>query len=317
MEMVQEQLINKREVRDEFINRLEVLDKVKKLLLLEGIELATTEQVASYYEVSKELVYMTVSRNIEELSLDGYKVFFKDNLLTNGMLVKTKRGGFDIIGSNNNIIASGSNKGIALFTKRSILRVGMLLRDSEVAQEVRTQLLNIVEEVPKEKQIKHIDKENSLLLGIIGSTDKLEQALAIREYKQYKDRHIEQLQNENNLLKGEIQDWNIQGLINRLVRKISWRVFKGSFDKGWDKLYGTMYYRYNIGIRKRISNCKHGKGKATIFDVLYPNEIHKALQCAIQLCKMYNIDITEEMIHITDSDKMVLEALPSLLLEER
>ena len=39
------------------------------------------------------------------------------------------------------------NVGIILFPKRAILRMGMLLRDSEVAKEVRTQLLNITEKV--------------------------------------------------------------------------------------------------------------------------------------------------------------------------
>lgn len=34
-----------------------------------------------------------------------------------------------------------NNRGIRCFSKRAILRIGMLLRDSEVAKEVRTQLL--------------------------------------------------------------------------------------------------------------------------------------------------------------------------------
>lgn len=38
------------------------------------------------------------------------------------------------------------NRGIRCFSKRAVLRFGMLLRDSEVAKEVRTQLLNIKEE---------------------------------------------------------------------------------------------------------------------------------------------------------------------------
>ena len=33
------------------------------------------------------------------------------------------------------------NRGIKCFSKRAILRIGMLLRDSKIAQEVRTQLL--------------------------------------------------------------------------------------------------------------------------------------------------------------------------------
>jgi hypothetical protein len=47
--------------------------------------------------------------------------------------------------------------GIGLFTRRAILRVGMLLRDSEIA-EVRTQLLNIEKKVTVEQTIANINE---------------------------------------------------------------------------------------------------------------------------------------------------------------
>ena len=68
-----------------------------------------------------------------------YKVYNK-NLLTDKLSVKTKRGGFDILDNEGNIIASGSNKGIALFSKRAILNVAMLLRDYKIAKEIRSKL---------------------------------------------------------------------------------------------------------------------------------------------------------------------------------
>ena len=51
---------------------------------------------------------------------------------------------------------------VALFPKRAILRVGMLLRDSEVAKEVRTQLLNIEENTATEIKTYEIDHETEL-----------------------------------------------------------------------------------------------------------------------------------------------------------
>ena len=42
------QLVEKRELREEFIGRMEVLDKVGDLILLPSTEFATTEQVATY-----------------------------------------------------------------------------------------------------------------------------------------------------------------------------------------------------------------------------------------------------------------------------
>ncbi|PDY07989.1 hypothetical protein COM83_33620, partial [Bacillus cereus] len=59
-----------------------------------------------------------------------------------------------------------------LFPKRAILRVGMLLRDSEVAKEVRNQLLNIEEHTATEVKTYEIDYEQQLHL-------KLGQAVAV------------------------------------------------------------------------------------------------------------------------------------------
>ncbi|MCC2363915.1 Bro-N domain-containing protein [Bacillus cereus] len=50
-----------------------------------------------------------------------------------------------------------------LFPKRAILRVGMLLRDSEVAKEVRTQLLNIKENTVTDVKTYEIDYEQEVL----------------------------------------------------------------------------------------------------------------------------------------------------------
>ena len=42
----------------------------------------------------------------------------------------------------NGITFSVTNRGLKVFPRRAILRVRMLLRDSEIAKEIRTQLLN-------------------------------------------------------------------------------------------------------------------------------------------------------------------------------
>ena len=57
-------------------------------------------------------------------------------------------------------------KNNTLFPRRAIPRVGMLLRDSEVAKEVRTQLLNIEEKVSKESKIEDINEEEKFMLAI-------------------------------------------------------------------------------------------------------------------------------------------------------
>ena len=72
-------LLTNKILRDEVINeeRLEVLDKVKKLTMFENTEYMTTELVAEYYEVTESAIKSLVSRNQEELLKNGYKVLIK------------------------------------------------------------------------------------------------------------------------------------------------------------------------------------------------------------------------------------------------
>ncbi|PHF25522.1 hypothetical protein COF79_15240 [Bacillus toyonensis] len=135
-------VIDNRMERDKLVERVEVLDKVKQLFLLPELEMATTQQVADFYGVNKKVIDNLVLKNKDEITGDGYKVIDgKDlvNLLKRSTKIENMKGYVLIDG---NKVGYGSN---GFFPKRAILRVGMLLRDSEVAKEVRTQLLNVEE----------------------------------------------------------------------------------------------------------------------------------------------------------------------------
>ena len=54
------------------MNRVEVLDKVKDLLLLPELEMATTSQVADFYEVPMQAIKSLVTDKKDELTADGY-----------------------------------------------------------------------------------------------------------------------------------------------------------------------------------------------------------------------------------------------------
>lgn len=183
-------------------NRLEVLNKVKEIITLPFGELHTLEQVADYYEVTGKAILNIIRRNEDELLEDGYTVYNKEevkSLLSNNLLLKTKRGGFNVLQqiseTENVILFSGSNKGVGLFTTRSVLRLGMLLRDSQVAKEVRTQLLNIHEITTKqapELVTKPIDYEQQLEMEIgraIMNEDSITASIKSKELQAWKDRH--------------------------------------------------------------------------------------------------------------------------------
>lgn len=56
------------------MNRVEVLDEVGVLLLLPNTELATTKQVAGFYQVDRETINKLIQRNRDELEENGAKV---------------------------------------------------------------------------------------------------------------------------------------------------------------------------------------------------------------------------------------------------
>lgn len=186
-------LVTNKNLREELIGKVEVLDKVGTLLLLDELDMATVEMVAEYYGVTVEVVKMCVKNNRDEIENDGYKVWKKLDFNESKInLLSSTKTNFTVgLGESELVV---SNRGIALFPKRAILRIGMLLRDSEVAKEVRTQLLNVVEVVKEnndEMLTQEIDKEKQLYMNIMFATNETERAIAINEHLKYMNRYKE------------------------------------------------------------------------------------------------------------------------------
>ncbi|MDA1836488.1 phage antirepressor KilAC domain-containing protein [Bacillus cereus group sp. BY17LC] len=161
--------------REKYIEKVEVLSKVRGLLLLPNMEMATTKQVAAFYEVGAEAIRSIIKRHRSELESDG--VVHKKYSEIKEVTVQDEL-----------LLSSGvSYRGTYIFPKRAILRVGMLLRDSDIAKEIRTQLLNIEEHATNEQRTQEIDKDGLLLLDIIRAKDPIKQAQAIAAYTEYKD----------------------------------------------------------------------------------------------------------------------------------
>lgn len=273
------QLLEQKELREKNLGRIEVLDQVKELLLLGDTDFATMEMVAKYYDVPIETIKSTINYNREEIEANGYRVYTKDNLLSLKFNLKTKRGGFNVLDNQNNVIASGSNNGIALFSKRAILNVGMLLRDSDVAKEIRSRLLDIAHDSETESGniktiITEIDEEKSLMLERVeaemqGDYD----TVSIINAKLFalKNKRIEELENINKSITiHSTTIENSRSVINRLIRSISTRT-KKPFATIWNEFYSKINYKLNINIKGR------DKDKCTSWlDTLNESEIYQA-----------------------------------------
>lgn len=122
--MKENEILENQQTRDELIERTEVLDKVKELLLLPNTEYATTQQVAIYFEVPETTIKEQLQNNKDEFVSDGYRVLFENELknIKNISNLKSRA------------------KSLAVFPKRAMLRMAMLLRDSEVANNIKKEL---------------------------------------------------------------------------------------------------------------------------------------------------------------------------------
>ncbi|WP_405778946.1 hypothetical protein [Streptomyces sp. NBC_00859] len=128
-------LLESRALRADHLGRVDALDKVKALSLLpDGMHLRT-EDVARCFDVSTEVIKKLTQRHREELVSNGLRIlqgsdleeFKGDNLSpysANGMSYPQPR------------------SGPAVHTRRTVLNIAMMLRDSEVARQVRGYLLN-------------------------------------------------------------------------------------------------------------------------------------------------------------------------------
>ncbi|AEJ44358.1 hypothetical protein TC41_2459 [Alicyclobacillus acidocaldarius subsp. acidocaldarius Tc-4-1] len=123
-------LLEVRELRDRLADRTDVLEKVKALTLLPDDLHATVALVASYYEVPKKAIDSLILDHRDELEQDGLRT------ISGAELISFKEMG----------VVPKNTASLTIVPRRAILRIGMLLRDSQVAKTVRTYLLNVEEE---------------------------------------------------------------------------------------------------------------------------------------------------------------------------
>ncbi|MER5909830.1 restriction endonuclease [Streptomyces sp. NPDC001982] len=109
------------------LDRTDVLDRVKALSLLPDGMHVTTAMVAAYFEVGIKTIESLVLDHRQELEASGYCV------LSGAELTSFK----EVSG------IQSHSRALALYPRRAVLNVAMLLRDSEVARQARVYLLDM------------------------------------------------------------------------------------------------------------------------------------------------------------------------------
>lgn len=130
-------IIEDLQLRNELVTKTDVLDKVKILTLIPHHMFVGTAQVANYYEVNLEAIKSIIKRHKEELERDGLYVY-RDNTLK---ILKDE----NITNDNGEPYITKRCKAYTAIPKKAILRIGMLLTNSPIAEKVRDYLVAVEE----------------------------------------------------------------------------------------------------------------------------------------------------------------------------
>ena len=154
-------------LRNETLNNVsyDFLDKIKVIPYLTNDMIVTVQQAANYYECSMDTVKTLIKRNRDEFEEDGMVV------LKGQELKKFK----EEIGSGSNEPSLSYASSLTILTKRSLLRIGMLMTSNLLATKIRNYLLNIEEKT-------EIDRKSWAIQREVGIIERKRMTSAISRY---------------------------------------------------------------------------------------------------------------------------------------
>ena len=298
-------------VRESHMNRVDVLEKVKGLLLLPNLEMATTRQVANFYEVDSQTIKNIVFDHKDELDADGLKAYKRKEIKE---FLKETPNDYQMLRG----YGVGMNK-TNLFPRRAILRVGMLLRDSAIAKEVRTQLLNIEEKTTQEVKVADINEEQALKIAVekalmMGDINGL--AHASEKLIEFKNRHITEMENKLQeqqtvikvLGKEEVYYKDPRTFLRKLVNHYSEVVYGTiSTNKGWIDLRRHLVNKLEKGInlKSRRTNARKSNPRASYISVIKYEEFNIIIPAMVGICVNSGVDVSAIM---KDAQEVLQEA---------
>lgn len=312
MNYTAQNLIEMSDLRDQLINRVEVLSKVKQLFLIPELNMVTSKMVADFYEVDAHTLQVCYKRNKEEIDADGV-------LTMSSKQIREKAQDVTITKKSNNYMVfakleNGEEVAIApkaiYYSPRAVLRIGMLLRDSEVAKEVRTQLLNTFENSTAEQRTEAIDQEGIMLLSIIRAGSPELMAVELGKYRDFMNRHIakletkvEELSEANDNLEAELEllykgaaRWGNNDVARKLVCSTAGRRMI-SPGMVWNELYSNLYHACGMNLRSRRGG--------TILSRVKEDEWPNVLRQVALIAREAGVDIVRSIGELNVQEKAV------------
>ena len=310
--ITEEDLINKKEMRDKYIDRLDILEKVKALLLIPEVNLMSTGMVAKFFDVPVATIKTVYLRNKDEIDSDGVKTLSSKDLrewIQNEAIHLNGSSGV-IITATDGTKYNLSHRDAVYFPPRSIVRLSMMLRDSKVAHAVRDLIVEtackpevkqmIVEEADEDiKRVKdwlyqNIALGDDLTNRMVSMQGITKRFLELKdENKQLKSEKQEAMDTIDVLLNGAME-WGNSPTVNALIRKTAkvyqdryleiWQ-FKLAIAKMWSELFRRLQYGEGIALRKRNADNP--------LKAVKENEWPAVIRQAAALAEEYDVDIVK------------------------
>lgn len=110
-----------------------------------------------------------------------------------------------------------------------------------------------------------------------------------------KQKKINTLENENDLLSQETLEWADRPLINSIIRRYA-NCLGGNFAKAWVNFKKELLYKHSINLNTRITAYLNDTGKKTkpkTLQMLDDSELPCAVSTAVALCRENNVDISD------------------------
>ena len=271
----------KLQMTEDNIHKLEL---VKEILMLNKTDFMTVQMVANYFEVDIKTIDKLINRHMDELIENGMIIVtgkeFKDKFVTDTMSLTNHRGYFTY---DNQKFANRTNR---LINKRVLLNIGMLLRDSKVAKELRRRILDIVHDAEEtevaDNVINEIRTEQEIsqdMLQAIMSGDLVKESLLKTELLNLKNKRIEHLEG---IVTNSLTITESKSIINKCIRIIASTKYNNNFGMTWNEFYKLVNYKLNINIKNR-----NGKGLSKFSD----DEIKEMEIIAKSWCSELGINI--------------------------
>ena len=147
--VTEQQMIDVKDIREKCIENIDVLAKVKKLFLIPEMEVMTTKMVADYYDVDFGVIQTCYARNKQEIESDGV-VKRRLSDFNDSVLKSFDKNQYNISFKIEDYEVIIPNCGVLCFSPLAIIKIGIFLCDSVVAD-------NLKEEIVKTNNTKLIE----------------------------------------------------------------------------------------------------------------------------------------------------------------